>query len=188
MDLKEQKNKKRKEFKEIRSRVSPSLKNNIYKQVKDFLLTSQKDQISNKYYGLYWPLAEEINLLELKTLQNIQFALPACINQNEINYYPWKSNTLEKDFAGIPAPIREKALQPETLELLLVPAIAIDKRAFRLGYGKGYFDFLRSHSRWRRIPAYLVIPEACISNIPLPREEWDIPFDGWISERGTILV
>lgn len=41
---------------------------------------------------------------------------------------------------GITEPIGADIIQPEDIELVLVPLLAIDKKGHRVGYGKGYYD------------------------------------------------
>ena len=65
-----------------------------------------------------------------------------------------------------------------------MPALAIDQEGYRLGYGGGYFDRLRQNKEWRSIPSFIIISQNCISESPLPRNSWDIPFNGWINENG----
>ena len=38
-------------------------------------------------------------------------------------------------------------------------------------------------SKWKSIPSLGVLPKVCVSKKPLPRDSWDIPFDGWINEE-----
>ncbi|MCP3660830.1 MAG: 5-formyltetrahydrofolate cyclo-ligase [Bacteroidetes bacterium] len=68
---------------------------------------------------------------------NSNFELINCIlNKNTI---------LEKNIFKIEEPIKYKILNPKKLHLIIVPAIICDKRGFRIGYGKGYYDrFLRT--------------------------------------------
>jgi 5-formyltetrahydrofolate cyclo-ligase len=66
---------------------------------------------------------------------------------------------------------------------LLVPALACDRQGFRLGYGGGWFDRLRSAAHWRAVPALAVLPQGCLVE-QLPHDSWDVPFDGWLHEGG----
>ena len=75
-------------------------------------------------------------------------------------------------------------MRPQQLSLLLVPALAIDATGIRLGYGGGYYDRLRANNDWAKVPAWAVLPSICFSSAPLPRDPWDVPFHGWITEFG----
>ena len=138
------------------------------------------------YIGLYWPLPGEPDLLPLlPELQGWSLALPCSDSQGAMSYRPWDGNALnERDGCGIPAPINRPPMKPHQLQLLLGPALAIDCTGIRLGYGGGYYDRLRAQPAWRAVPALVVLPDACVSQKPLPRDPWDQPFHGWISERG----
>lgn len=74
-------------------------------------------------------------------------------------------------------------MEAQQLDLLLVPALAIDQRGVRLGYGGGWYDRLRAEPAWRRVPALVVLPAACVCD-RLPVDPWDVLFDGWLDERG----
>jgi 5-formyltetrahydrofolate cyclo-ligase len=76
-----------------------------------------------------------------------------------------------------------RPLAPEALGLLLVPALAIDQRGIRLGSGGGWYDRLRADPAWGALPALAVLPAACVCP-RLPRDPWDVPFSGWLDERG----
>lgn len=82
----------------------------------------------------------------------------------------------------VPAP-GTAALAPGQLGLLLVPALALDRHGIRLGSGGGWYDRLRADPAWRAVPALAVLPAACRCEA-LPAEPWDVPFDGWLDERG----
>ena len=87
-----------------------------------------------------------------------------------------------------PCTDRRTPTEARTTWLLFVPALAVDKTGIRLGYGGGYYDRLRSRQDWTNVPAWVVLPETCVSKELLPRDPWDIPFSGWISEQGPGLI
>jgi 5-formyltetrahydrofolate cyclo-ligase len=136
--------------------------------------------------GLYWPLAGEVDLRPLALRPELagRLALPAVAG-GRLLYRRWHgAEDLREDAAGVPAPPPSAGeLAATELALLLVPALAIDRQGLRLGYGGGWYDRLRNHSDWRRVPALAVLPSGCLLE-RLPRDPWDVPFDGWISERG----
>ena len=186
MTIRDLKTEKRKEFINIRSKVSRVVKEAINLEVKEILERNLQSKKSKGYVGIYWPLMGEVDLRDLKLNPKIKIALPLCTNKKRMHYCPWSEKSLGKDHEGIKAPINERYLKAEELDILFVPGISIDRNFVRLGYGGGYFDILRRDIKWRKIPAFVVIPEACISKDDLPREDFDIPFDGWISELGQM--
>ncbi|MFM1812714.1 MAG: hypothetical protein RLZZ336_1652 [Cyanobacteriota bacterium] len=134
--------------------------------------------------GLCWPLADEPDLRPWLQDLGLPLALPAVAG-GRLLYRPWRPGMpLQPDDCGIPAPVAAGApLQPEQLALLLVPALAVDRRGVRLGYGGGWYDRLRADPAWRQVPALVVLPAACVCD-QLPVDPWDVRFDGWLDEQG----
>ena len=160
---------------------------------------------AGQHLGLYWPLPGEPDLRPLASAHP-QLALPAVDGEPaRLQYRPWRPGTpLTPDRYGIPAPAAPLAnapehqleapppppasgreLSPHALGLLLVPALAFDPHSgIRLGYGGGWYDRLRADPAWRAVPALVVLPSACLSE-NLPRQPWDVPFQGWLDEHGV---
>ena len=135
--------------------------------------------------GIYWPLAGEVDLLSIAQQPELQqrLALPR-VAEGQLRYRRWQAGeALEPDDTQIPSPRQGPELEPGTLGLLLVPALALDRRGIRLGYGGGWFDRLRSNPSWRAVPALAVLPAGCLVDI-LPSDPWDVPFSGWLDEHG----
>ncbi len=176
---------KRKEYNLIRysnsSLIHETIKSNVKSSLKILL---NKYHVEGKYIGVYWPLKGEVDIRFIKEINNQKTALPYSSKNKGIKYYRWSNNNLKLDSNNIPAPIGENPIKPSDISILFVPALAIDQEGYRLGYGGGYFDRLRQKDLWSSIPSFIVISNNCISEKPLPRDKWDLPFNGWISEKG----
>ena len=184
-EIKLKKEIKRKKYILIRNSNSSLIHDKIKINVKSALsILLNKYHVEGKYIGIYWPLKGEVDIRFIKDINNQKVALPSSSKNKGINYHHWSNNPLEIDSNNIPAPIGENAISPNDISILFVPAIAIDQEGYRLGYRGGYFDRLRQSDLWFSIPSFVVSSNNCISKKPLPRERWDVPFNGWISEKG----
>lgn len=89
---------------------------------------------------------------------------------------------------AIPEPVPQ--LRPPHLawhlDVLLVPLVAFDARGNRLGMGGGYYDrtlaYLHHRTHWRR-PHVVGLAHSLQRVDALPKNAWDIPVDGVITER-----
>jgi len=85
-----------------------------------------------------------------------------------------------------PVPQRRPPHHAWQLDLLLVPLVAFDARGNRLGMGGGYYDrtlaYLGHRTHWRR-PRVVGLAHALQRVDALPKNAWDIPVDGVITER-----
>jgi len=176
----------RSKFKEIRRKSLINSQSKILNQVQITLKKFFLEEIKKGYIGIYWPLKGEIDLRAIKNNLGLPLALPVSEVNGKMTYRKWGDNQLTKDAKGIPAPLSESPLNPEEMRLLLVPALAVDQKGNRLGYGGGFFDRLRTIPEWKSIPALLILPKACITQNSLPIDDWDIPFDGLINEEGLL--
>ncbi|WP_269606312.1 5-formyltetrahydrofolate cyclo-ligase [Prochlorococcus marinus] len=184
-DIKSKKEIKRKEYNLIRNSNSSLIHEKIKFNVKSKLnILLNKYHVEGQFIGIYWPLKGEIDIRFIKEINNQKVVLPSSSKTKGISYHHWSNNQLEIDANSIPAPSRENPINPNDISILFVPALAIDQEGYRLGYGGGYFDRLRQRDLWFSIPSFVVISNNCISREPLPRDKWDVPFNGWISEKG----
>ena len=144
-----------------------------------------RSNCGSRHVGIYWPLPGEVDLRPLRDGPHPHMALPVANGSGGLLYRSWGEDPLQPDGCGIPAPTAGDALKPDQMALLLVPALAVDGAGIRLGYGGGYYDRLRADPAWAAVPAWVVLSSACIATEPLPRESWDVPFTGWITEQGA---
>ena len=184
-NIKREKEIERKKYNFIRHSNSSTIHKKIQSNVQIALnILLKRYHNDGNYIGIYWPLKGEVDIRFIKNIDKQKVALPSSSKKNGINYHPWSEKKLEPDSNNIPAPLKESEINPSDISLILVPAIAIDQDGYRLGYGGGYFDQLRKKNIWISIPSFVIISQNCISKNPLPRGEWDIPFNGWISDKG----
>lgn len=89
---------------------------------------------------------------------------------------------------GLPEPTGE-VLGPiavNDVDLMIIPAAAVDRTGTRLGWGRGYFDKTIG-SMERCPPVYAVIYDSEVLD-SLPREVHDQPVDGIVTPTQTITL
>ncbi|MBR2430743.1 5-formyltetrahydrofolate cyclo-ligase [bacterium] len=88
---------------------------------------------------IFYPLKYEINLLELLKDKNKNFYLPKIENKTLL-CCPYKlGDKLCKSCVKTLEPITNSKPK-EIIDLVIVPALAVDKSHYRLGYGGGFYD------------------------------------------------
>lgn len=139
----------------------------------------------------YAALDDEINVDECIAdafMLGKQVALPVCINdKGDMKFYYINSiSDLNTGFFGVREPVVHKCKEVTDFNdsICIVPGIAYDKRGYRLGYGKGYYD------RFMQKSTSLFIG-VCYNELvddELPIGEYDIPVKYIITENGFIAV
>jgi 5-formyltetrahydrofolate cyclo-ligase len=112
--------------------------------------------------------------------------VPLCKPETrELESFPIKTfNDVEPGYFGIREPkkdILKPALKTD-VDLVVVPAVAFDRRGYRIGYGGGYYDRFLAGMNVHRIGLAFscqIIPET-------PADRYDIPVDGIITEKEYI--
>jgi 5-formyltetrahydrofolate cyclo-ligase len=141
----------------------------------------------------YQSCRQEPSLDYLFTHADKQWGLPRCViggaspaENRELLWHRWQpSVALVTGSYGIrePDPVAP-LLTPGDIDLILVPAVAIDRQGYRLGYGGGYYDRLRADPLWRKIPTIgIVFNFAYVEQLPI--EPWDLPLDAVCTELGV---
>jgi 5-formyltetrahydrofolate cyclo-ligase len=134
----------------------------------------------------YQSCRQEPDLTLLLTDRDKQWGLPRCLGK-ELIWHRWQpSEPLLTGAYGIlePAPTSPR-LEPIDVDLILVPAVAIDRCGYRLGYGGGYYDRLRADPLWQQIPTIgIVFDFAAVDTLPI--DPWDLKLDAVCTELGLI--
>lgn len=184
------KDKLRQHFKQLRANLSPQEQEHAALNLKEQIKQNPLIQASKKI-GIYLAHKNELNLTpSIKYLhqQNKPLFAPILHPHHQTFWFaPYQTNqALQKNKFGIQEPIYklEDLLAPWELDLILIPALAIDKNHHRLGMGMGYYD--RSLAFKKTNPLSKPVLIACIynfqiSNKDLPTNEFDILIDEIIS-------
>jgi len=172
-------------FKKIMSESSLSERKNVRENVERFLATLDRNIWINKFFAIYWPLKDEVDLRELR--KKYPLALPKCNLSKRIDFYIWDDAPLIKDQEGIFAPNNSELLDTRHISYIFVPCLSVDKKLNRLGYGGGYYDKLRATKEWRLIPCIGVLTNKCVSKSFLTKDNWDIPLNGFITDKEIFI-
>lgn len=91
---------------------------------------------------------------------------------------------VETVFFGLREPIvsRTDSVEPEDIDLMIVPGLCFDREGYRIGYGGGYYD--RYLERYHQDTISLAFSFQLFNKIP--REPHDIPVQGLITEQGVV--
>ena len=123
--------------------------------------------------------------------------------QNKITWYPvltrkqmsFRVNNgrskLWRNRYGIAEPLpKQKCLDANQLDIVLLPLVAFDRAGNRLGMGGGYYD--RTFAFKRRIPHHgpllVGLAHALQEHTELTADNWDIPLDYIVTDREIIAV
>ena len=185
MNNSEKKKIERNFFKKLRKKNTNLIRKNVEKNVKLYLDSIMKEGIKNKYIGIYCPLENEVDITSIRF--EYFCALPKCEENKRLVFCPWNGEKLIKDLEGISAPNSSNILSYDSLSMLFIPCLSVDKNLIRLGYGGGYFDRLREDQNWKNIPCIGILTSNCVSKSLLAREDWDIPLSGFITEKEIIV-
>ena len=92
---------------------------------------------------------------------------------------------------GRPLEPTGEVLEPESLaqaDVVIAPALAVDRYGIRLGQGGGWYDRALQHRR-SGVPVFAMVHEAeLVQDAPLPRAEHDLPVDAVITEERWFLL
>jgi 5-formyltetrahydrofolate cyclo-ligase len=138
-----------------------------------------------KHILMYHSLPDELSTRNFLRKWNGEkkFYLPR-VNGVNLEVLPYEESRLELGAFHIEEPTGHETVNPDMLELIVVPAVAYDRKGNRLGRGKGFYDRLLSSTKATKVG---VAYEFQIVN-EVPVEQHDVPMDIIISPSGVTIV
>ena len=127
---------------EKRNRLNPNEIEKKSKLIQEFVINSREFRPA-KVVAAYSAFGYEVRtdlIIRRSSILSKKIVLPR-VEEEDITFYEVSSpKSLIRGRFGImePMPCRRES----EIDLLVVPGIAFDKKGYRLGYGKGYYDRL----------------------------------------------
>jgi len=128
-------------------------------------------------------------ILEQVLLERGEVVVPYCLAGGELGLFRLTDlEQLETGAYGIREPLdalrAERMASPESIDTIVMPGVAFDRRGNRIGYGKGYFD--RLLPRLREDCTKIGLAFDCQVFPQVPSEEHDVPVDYLITETRSL--
>jgi 5-formyltetrahydrofolate cyclo-ligase len=118
--------------------------------------------------------------------RGIRVLLPISREDGLLDWAPYDGNEEDVDLLGMPTPTSE-LLGPiaiNSVDLIVVPAAAVDRKGMRMGWGRGYFDKTLG-SMEQCPPVYAVIFDDELVDA-VPSERHDQPVNGVVTPSGIV--
>ena len=135
-------------------------------------LQATAEYTNAKNIMIYYPLEEEVNLLELLKDKTKKFYLPK-INGKTLLCCPYGEgdDTCISCFKTC-EPLTEPC-KKELIDLVVAPALAVDKNGYRLGYGGGFYDRFLADYKGAKV---VCVPKNLVVDSVYP-ENYDVKMD-----------
>lgn len=167
----------RKKYKEKRDNIKNKVTkdNLIYQKV-----INNKDILSSKTLLIYISINSEVDTIKIINyfLNTKNIAVPKIIDNNMYFCYVTNLNELTSGKYNIPEPTNENIVTDFDNAICIVPGICYDKKNYRVGYGKGYYDRFLSKNKIKTIG--LCYKECMIEKID--NDKYDYKIDEVITD------
>lgn len=189
-DVEQQKRALRAELRE-RRRIRTSTQRDADAAALTEHLIALATQLGVRSIAAYLSLPEEPDTRPFLTWtaeQGIRVLLPISRDDGLLDWAPYDGADEDTDVLGMPTPTSE-LLAPSAIndvDLILVPAAAVDRTGMRMGWGRGYFDKTLG-SMENCPPVYAVIFDDELLD-EVPRERHDQPVNGVVTPGGVVAL
>lgn len=180
----------RKQVLEIRNKLSDA---EVYRLSDEIFLTLKENSFfDNSTHVMVY--------LDFKHEVQTDFIISYCLEHNKNVYIPicipethelcisriTNLNELKSGHFGIREPMTEylRLFDSGLIDLVLVPGVAFDRAGNRIGFGAGYYDRFMKRLQPRAVKAALAYSFQVVDLVP--SDEYDIPADYIVTEKGTI--
>jgi 5-formyltetrahydrofolate cyclo-ligase len=178
----------RAELRERRRIISPAKRERADAAITQHLVDLASD-LGSRSLAAYLSTPEEPGtraFLAWACDHDIRVLLPISRADGLLDWAPYDGEDEDEDHLGMPTPTSE-LLGPiaiNEVDLILVPAAAVDRTGMRMGWGRGYFDKTLG-SMENCPPVYAVIfDEELVDSVPSERHDQRV--DGVVTPSGIV--
>ena len=134
---------------------------------------------SAQHILLYYSLPYELPTHEIvDKWSHVKTIYLPRVNGDELDLLKYDKQHMGKGAMGITEPTGDELVDPSIIDLVIVPAVALDKHCNRCGRGRGYYDRLLplcTHAR------YIAVGLDCQFFDNIPVDPHDIKMDGVVT-------
>ena len=143
---------------------------------------------SSQHVLSYLGFRSEVDLDELHQMTDKTFYTTRThAKPRRLSVHKMDPNQLEKHRFGYWQPTAESSeVDPQTIDLVLVPGLAYDRQGGRLGYGMGHYDRLLLQLKPTAIKIGVTYGSLLVATLPL--EDHDIPMNYIVTDQGLVSV
>ena len=183
-ELTEEKNEIRRKIKELRVIVPETEKRRAAEEVFERLEKTAAFLLADRIM-MYHSLPDELSTHAFlaKWSGRKRFYLPR-VNGVDLEILPYQESRLELGSFHIEEPTGTDLTDPSEIELVVVPAVAYDRKGRRLGRGKGFYDRFLKSTRATKVGVgyeFQLFDE-------LPTEPHDVGMDMVVTQKTTIII
>lgn len=128
----------------------------------------------------YYSIGSEVSTCKYFNDISKNWFLPRIDGENML-ICPYSSDNLCKNKYNIPEPM-SLPVSIQDIDLIIIPALCADKKGYRIGYGKGYYDRFLKHKSQNAIKVVLTYSDLFIDDVF--HDEFDERCDYVITEKG----
>ncbi|HJP15834.1 MAG TPA: 5-formyltetrahydrofolate cyclo-ligase [Acidimicrobiales bacterium] len=142
---------------------------------------------NSQVVGSYFGVQGEIDPSPLADTPGPKHAFPVIKTDGKLSYLIPEDSFQIGPF-GIPEPSSGLEVNPEELDLVLVPLVATDLSGNRIGHGAGFYDKTFFFRKQRKKPQLVGLAHEFQIVQSIDPNPWDIPLDILVTEKKIYQV
>jgi 5-formyltetrahydrofolate cyclo-ligase len=134
----------RKKYKQLRNELTAHQISEWSLDISDSLINSFN--FTDKLVHIFLPIFDKKEINTWLTVDRLMSIGKVVVSRSNFDALTMEHILLENDVPiessswGIPEPIGGELVNASKLDYIIVPLLAFDKRGYRVGYGKGFYD------------------------------------------------